>query len=153
MIAMPWSQWEDVGDQSEYVLEMGAIIEKIMPTVHTYMNPMYFRNFCDKFAMTIIPRYMRSIQACKRISEMGTQQLGIDAHEIKTILLQLPAVGAPDDFEVPARYTKFVNNEMLKVSSRCGSVRSSRLPCARCVYLQYSFLMCACLPACRWSWC
>jgi hypothetical protein len=59
MSKLSWATWEDVGDQSNYIIEMGQAIQAYLPTVRKTIYPMYFLNFCDK-----VPHPVNSKDIC-----------------------------------------------------------------------------------------
>jgi hypothetical protein len=82
---------------------------------------------------SFIPHLIQTLFKCRRISEVGAQQLMLDFTAIKTILLELPKSGKPDPAPV-TRYSKHVQKEMgkaellLKVISSPGSTARFLLP-------------------------
>ena len=110
---MAWANWGTVGDQSDYINTIQYEIEQFVPTLREMLPPVYFSSFCDKWAASCLPRYLQAILKCKRINEMGTQQLLLDTYGLKTIALKFPTVGAEGDGAVvPPRYTKLVSTEL-----------------------------------------
>ncbi|CAE7315127.1 VPS53 [Symbiodinium sp. KB8] len=122
-----WWTLADVGDLSAYVSTVDATLRKLMPPVRQVLRncPGAFRSFCDKFARAFTARYMGALFNCKRIGEMGAQQLLLDAQGIKSVLLDAPAlVGEGDDGDssgvggghsVPTVYKNFVSREMPRI--------------------------------------
>ena len=74
MVKMPWMTIEGVGDESPYVGAIRAELKAFIPTLRSLLSPVYFRNFCDKFASAFLPHFGRSLTKCKRIGDMGAQQ-------------------------------------------------------------------------------
>eukprot|EP00741_Cyanophora_paradoxa_P011209 tig00020554_g10829.t1 len=114
MTRMNWSAVEAVGDQSPYVSTIGGIFQSTVPTLAHLLSDTHFRFFCDKLVASLIPRYVVSIYRCKRLNDIGAQQLQVDAHALKGLLLQIPATLT---HEVPASYQKYVEKEMAKVDT------------------------------------
>ena len=115
---MPWASWESVGDQSDYVVEIEQLVEQYVPTIRQMLPALYFNSFYDKFVASFLPKFLQVVLKCKRINEMGTQQLLLDTYGLKTMTLQLPVMGMPDNTTVvPARYTKLVTNELSRIET------------------------------------
>eukprot|EP00898_Chlorokybus_atmophyticus_P008215 jgi/Chlat1/8395/Chrsp80S07907 len=138
-----WGSLEGVGDQSEYVNMINQVLTSSVPQMHELMPPLYFRFFCDKLAASFAPRFYVNIFKCKRISETGAQQMLLDTHAIKTLLMDVPTMGSQAsvhvcvDYEsvsglvvllaelctlqqgvpVPASYSKYVTREMGKAEA------------------------------------
>ena len=53
----------------------------------------YFQFFVEKLAASFAPRFYNNIFRCKRFNDTGAQQLLLDTHALKTLLLELPALG------------------------------------------------------------
>ena len=81
------------------------------------LSPLYFRNFCDKFASAFFAKYYDLIRTQKRINEMGTHQLLLDLHSLKPALLALPTMGDESSPPAPAAYNKFILSESAKVET------------------------------------
>lgn len=98
------------------------------PAIRNLLSRVYFRNFCDRMAMTLLPRFLDCVARCKRVNEMSAQQMLLDLHSLKTLFLQLPTVQQNETDEmkyvipptlgrgggVTQRYTKFVNKAVDK---------------------------------------
>lgn len=98
------------------------------PAIRNLLSRVYFRNFCDRMAMTLLPRFLDCVARCKRVNEMSAQQMLLDLHSLKTLFLQLPTVQQNETDEmkyvipptlgsgggVTRRYTKFVNKAVDK---------------------------------------
>ena len=98
------------------------------PAIRNLLSRVYFRNFCDHMAMTLLPRFLDCVARCKRVNEMSAQQMLLDLHSLKTLFLQLPTVQQNETDEmkyvipptlgrgggVTRRYTKFVNKAVDK---------------------------------------
>lgn len=118
MIAMtrvPWATLESVGDQSEYVNGINLILSSSIPVFGTLLSPTYFQFFLDKLAASLGPRFYLNIYKCKHISETGAQQMLLDTQAVKTLLLDIPALGKKTT--VAASYSKFVSREMSKAEA------------------------------------
>lgn len=135
-----WSKLTEVGDQSSYVVEMQRAIKLVFPIVRKRLDDVLFRQFCDKFVRAFLVRYQAAIYRCKRIGEMGAQQLLLDAQALRTMLLTAPSIKPASDKQLlaiatdkpveeeddnsndsnenvppPAVYAKFVQKEVPRV--------------------------------------
>ncbi|KAJ2863084.1 Vacuolar protein sorting-associated protein 53, partial [Coemansia aciculifera] len=111
---VPWQSLQMVGDQSGYVLLISSAMEACTETIRKSMSgSRYFRSYCDKFAARFSERYMAAINTCGQISEVGAEQLLLDAQALKSTLLGMPLMGADRDetekkAQLPTAYTKIV---------------------------------------------
>ena len=111
MIKMMWSHVESVGDQSAYVTALANHVKQVIPLVRDNLasSRKYFTQFCVKFVNSFIPKFLHHVYKCKPISTVGAEQLLLDAHSVKTLLLDLPSVGSKVAArKAPASYTKIV---------------------------------------------
>ncbi|VAH82550.1 unnamed protein product [Triticum turgidum subsp. durum] len=115
MTRVPWSTLESVGDQSEYVNGISSILSSTVPVLGSLLSPTYFQYFLDKLAASLGPRFYLNIYKCKHISETGAQQMLLDTQAVKTVLLDIPALGKQTT--VAASYSKFVTREMSKAEA------------------------------------
>ena len=74
---MRWKEWDTVGDQSPYVSDIAAYLTTAVPKIRDLLSELYFKNFCNEVAQTFLPHFKDSIFRCKRISEMGSQQVSV----------------------------------------------------------------------------
>ncbi|XP_071057217.1 vacuolar protein sorting-associated protein 53 homolog [Onthophagus taurus] len=119
LIAMTKIQWQNidsVGDQSSYITALTTHFKNTIPTIRDNLSNSrkYYTQFCVKFANAFIPKFIRSIYKCKPINTEGAEQLLLDTHMLKTILLNLPTISSQIDRQAPASYTKVVNKGMTK---------------------------------------
>jgi hypothetical protein len=129
-----WASVTEVGDQSPYVAELSRLLRLVMPRIRARVGEDSFRVFCDKFARTFTSRYSSAIFRCKKIGELGAQQLLLDAQAIRALLLSAPTLrgisrsssaaddddvdgGAIDELAAPAPggYVNYVQREMPRV--------------------------------------
>ncbi|CAB0032556.1 unnamed protein product [Trichogramma brassicae] len=120
MIKMQWSSIETVGDQSGYVSTILSHLRQTIPVIRDQLSSCrkYFTQLCVKFVSSFIPKLTQQIFKCKPLSTVGTEQLLLDVHMLKTALLDLPSAGSSVQRKAPAMYTKVVikgmsNAEML----------------------------------------
>lgn len=91
----------------------------------------YYTQFCHKFVNSFIPRYINALYKCRLMngslgtnndtssavksdSSIGCEQLLLDTHSLKTILLDLPSIGSQVKRKPPPSYTKVVVKGMTK---------------------------------------
>ncbi|PNI23227.1 VPS53 isoform 1 [Pan troglodytes] len=136
MSKMQWQNVEHVGDQSPYVTSVILHIKQNVPIIRDNLasTRKYFTQFCVKFANSFIPKFITHLFKCKPISMVGAEQLLLDTHSLKMVLLDLPSIGSQVVRKAPASYTKIVVKGMtraemiLKVMAFFLRVRSRLLP-------------------------
>ena len=129
MTDINWSTFDIVGEESSYVRMIQTECVPFFATVRGLVPATYFRSFCDKFAVTFSSVYLSTLIRLKRIGEMATQQLLLDAYNLKTALLKLPVVevtahtpqrtnpsGATTSI-APAMYTKMVTKNFKRIET------------------------------------
>ena len=146
-----WGAFDEVGEESPYVATVHRTVHPFVAKVRELIPSSYFRSFCDKFALSFVTTYYRTLVGLKRISEAGTQQLLLDVYSIKTLVLKLPVLEAerrsalsPSAGKVPrphggtstnlsggstiapAMYTKMVNKEFRRLEVMLKLVGSPR---------------------------
>jgi hypothetical protein len=118
MTKMPWGTWESVGDQSSYVTQVNSMFAQYVPPVASNLSDAYHLFFCNLLAKTCIPLYEDHIFKCKRVNALGAQQLALDSHSIKSIILSIPKLRGdarkPSDRRTRA-FTRIVDREMGRV--------------------------------------
>uniref|UniRef100_A0A6I8REQ0 Vacuolar protein sorting-associated protein 53 homolog n=1 Tax=Xenopus tropicalis TaxID=8364 RepID=A0A6I8REQ0_XENTR len=116
MSKMQWQNVEHVGDQSPYVTSIIFHIKQSVPIIRDNLasTRKYFTQFCIKFANSFIPKFINHLFKCKPISMVGAEQLLLDTHSLKTVLLDLPSIGSQVIRKAPASYTKIVVKGMTR---------------------------------------
>ncbi|XP_021916800.1 vacuolar protein sorting-associated protein 53 homolog [Zootermopsis nevadensis] len=116
MSKISWQNIETVGDQSGYVTAVTSHLKQTVPVIRDNLasSRKYFTQFCVKFANSFIPKFIQHIYKCKPISTVGAEQLLLDTHMLKTVLLDLPSIGSQVNRKAPASYTKIVVKGMTK---------------------------------------
>ncbi|XP_004433382.1 PREDICTED: vacuolar protein sorting-associated protein 53 homolog [Ceratotherium simum simum] len=116
MSKMQWQNVEHVGDQSPYVTSVILHIKQNVPIIRDNLasTRKYFTQFCIKFANSFIPKFITHIFKCKPISMVGAEQLLLDTHSLKMVLLDLPSIGSQVVRKAPASYTKIVVKGMTR---------------------------------------
>uniref|UniRef100_T1J5E2 Vacuolar protein sorting-associated protein 53 homolog n=1 Tax=Strigamia maritima TaxID=126957 RepID=T1J5E2_STRMM len=133
LTAMGKIQWQSVntvGDQSSYVSAITTHIKQTLPVIRANLAPSrkYFTQFCIKFANSFIPKFINHLFKCKPISTVGAEQLLLDTHSLKTVLLDLPSVGSQITRKAPASYTKIVVKGMTKAEMILKVVMAPHYP-------------------------
>ncbi|OBZ90694.1 Vacuolar protein sorting-associated protein 53 [Choanephora cucurbitarum] len=126
MTRLPWSTMDTVGDQSDYVSQILDIIKNNVGIVgKVVVNRRYYRTFSDRFAELFVTKFLVQIFKCKMISEIGAEQLLLDTHSIKTLLLEIPSIGASEGIiTVPSSYSRIVNKGITKIEAILKTVMS-----------------------------
>ncbi|XP_036393079.1 vacuolar protein sorting-associated protein 53 homolog isoform X2 [Megalops cyprinoides] len=116
MSKMPWQSVEHVGDQSPYVTSVIMHIKQNVPVIRDNLasTRKYFTQFCIKFTNSFIPKFINHLFRCKPVSMVGAEQLLLDTHSLKTVLLDLPSIGSQVVRKAPASYTKIVVKGMTR---------------------------------------
>lgn len=121
MTKMPWGSWESVGVESSYVEEIGRSFAEVMPVIaRTATEVKLFHHVCSQLVKSLIPRYQAAIFKCKRISEVGANQILVDIAVLKdNILLKIPAAGdlTGTRKKPPGSFTKYVIAAMAKAEA------------------------------------
>ena len=140
MAKMSWSTVETVGDQSAYVTALANHVKQAIPLIRDNLvnSRKYFTQFCVKFVSSFIPRFVQNLHRCKPVSTVGAEQLLLDTHSIKTLLLDLPTVKtisaaavtstAASAKKAPVSYTKIVVKGMTRAEMTLKVVMSSAEP-------------------------
>lgn len=116
MTKITWANVDSVGDQSSYVSQIISHLKTTIPTLRDNLSSSrkYFTQFCIKFANSFIPKFIQNVYKCKPISTAGSEQLLLDTHMLKTVLMELPSLGSQVKRQAPATYTKVVVKNMTK---------------------------------------
>ncbi|XP_060584875.1 vacuolar protein sorting-associated protein 53 homolog [Ruditapes philippinarum] len=116
MSKMSWSSVEAVGDQSGYVTAITGHLKTALPLIRDNLasSRKYFTQFCVKFANAFIPKFIGSLFKCKSVTAVAAEQLLLDTHSLKTLLLDLPSLGSSVTRKAPASYIKIVQKGMTK---------------------------------------
>lgn len=111
-----WQNVDTVGDQSPYITAITTHLKTTIPVIRDNLSQSrkYFTQFCIKFANSFIPKFIQNIYKCKPINTEGAEQLLLDTHMLKTVLLNLPSINSQINRPAPAAYTKVVTKGMTK---------------------------------------
>ena len=112
MCAVKWTEIDEIGeDTSNYMQELTSICRELMPQLGESLHSLYVRFYCDKFVASFVPRLIGNIYRCRRIGEVGAQQMQLDVGTLKQTLLDLPTLGQANATNA---YTKLVGAEVAK---------------------------------------
>jgi hypothetical protein len=111
-----WGTVDAVGDQSEYVSLIAAALTTHVTSIRKLLQgPKYFRTFCDRFTESFLTRYYASIMKCKPISEVGAEQMLLDTHSLRALLMQMTSIGEETRTQPPTAFVKLVGRGVLKI--------------------------------------
>ncbi|KAK7082196.1 Vacuolar protein sorting-associated protein 53 [Halocaridina rubra] len=115
MVKMNWMM-EQTGDQSPYVTAIAQHISSSVPLVrhNLHTSRKYFTRFCDKLAAAIVNKFVQQLYKCRPISGVGCEQLLLDCHALKAVMLQLPVVNSQVRRDPPQAYTRMVGRGMAR---------------------------------------
>lgn len=141
MSKIAWQNVGSVGDQSPFVNALIVQFKQTVPIIRDNLaaSRKYYTQFCLKFASAFIPKYINTLFKCRPTTTvvnssgavagvgseqsaaitttdniMGCEQLLLDTHSLKTVLLDLPSIGSLVQRKAPASYTKVVVKGMAK---------------------------------------
>ncbi|XP_018561685.1 vacuolar protein sorting-associated protein 53 homolog [Anoplophora glabripennis] len=116
MSKIQWQNVDTVGDQSPYITAITTHLKTTVPIIRENLSQSrkYFTQFCIKFANSFIPKFIQNIYKCKPINTEGAEQLLLDTHMLKTVLLNLPSISSQINRQAPAAYSKVVTKGMTK---------------------------------------
>lgn len=119
---MQWQNISNVGDQSPYVNSIISHFKQSIPTIRDNLvsSRKYYTQFCHKFISSFIPKFINNLYKCRPtnadgvVQAMGCEQLLLDTHSLKTVLLELPTIESQVNRKAPASYSKTVIKGMTK---------------------------------------
>jgi len=124
MVRVAWAAVEQVGDQSHYVSQLSAAVRATVPRLRDCLQTSrkYFTQFCLKFVSSFIPKFISQLYRCRPVGTVGAEQLLLDTHSLKTVLLDLPNLAeasgqqnrAAATRKAPAAFTKVVVKGMTR---------------------------------------
>ena len=115
MLKINWSAIDTPIGPSAFVTNMARVLQESFPFIRENLSDArkYFTQFCLSFSDSFIPKFIINIFKCKNLSQGGAEQLLLDTHTIKKILLELPILESVVK-SAPASYTKSVIKGMTK---------------------------------------
>ncbi|XP_027198394.2 vacuolar protein sorting 53 [Dermatophagoides pteronyssinus] len=92
MIRTQWSNWGTPIGHSQYITSIISIFHQSIPLIRENLSDCskYFYQFCQKFIQSFISKFIGNLFKCKPLSQGAAEQLLLDAHTLKKILLELP---------------------------------------------------------------
>ncbi len=122
-----------MGDQSAYVTALASTLRRATPLVRDNLvnSKKYFTQFCVRFASAFIPKFVAAVYRCRPLgAAVAAEQLLLDTHSVKTLLLELPAAGSSGAAakKPPASYARVVVKGMTRVEMTLKVVMSPATP-------------------------
>lgn len=116
MAKKSWHTMKSVGDQSDFINQLIYHFKAVFPLLrdNLHTSRKYFTQLCLKFANAFITKYITVLYKCRFHSTdgssniLGCEQLLLDTHSLKTVLLNLPSIESMVNRQAPANYTKVV---------------------------------------------
>jgi hypothetical protein len=85
-----WANIQSVGDQSDHINQMAQILKPQAIVIRkTFFSPKFFKQFCDKFIEAILKKFHDAIFKCKPLCETGAEQMLLDLHSLKNVLIEM----------------------------------------------------------------
>ncbi|KAJ6255075.1 vacuolar protein sorting-associated protein [Anaeramoeba flamelloides] len=113
-----WFSMTIMGDQSNFVTQIGSVISEIIPLISHYLSDNYFKFFCNKLINDFVPRFSNCIYQLRKIQGVGGSQLLMDMQLVKQILINIPSLRRThkgEKFRIFRTYEKYINKELAKV--------------------------------------
>jgi hypothetical protein len=118
-----WSCVPNVGDESSYIAIMKTTLSDVIPRLRNALSSTWFKNFCTKFALEFLEKYLNTIMTQKKITPIGAEQLLLDTNALKTLFLSLHHIGISsrdqekkNQLPIPATYTSFITSKFHHIS-------------------------------------
>ena len=147
MVKISWVAVEQVEDQSLYVSHVVQAIRAMVPRIKDCLQTRRksFNQFCIKFVSTFIPKFISNLCKCKPVGRVGAEQLLLDTHSLKNVLLDLPSLVVdgqvkPVGRKAPQAFTKVVVQGMTRAEMILKVVMSPMEP-PRAFVVQYMRLV------------
>ncbi|PAV59529.1 hypothetical protein WR25_16331 [Diploscapter pachys] len=111
-----WSAVDQVGDESPFVASIRSHLRNCIVCLRDMLSDRrkYFAHLCLKIATQLSHKFIGALFRCKNISTHGAEQLLLDAHSLKSFLLQLPSVNSAVAAKPPTAYVNSVNAALTK---------------------------------------
>ncbi|CAD7093978.1 unnamed protein product [Hermetia illucens] len=119
-----WQTINNVGDQSSFVNSIISHFKHTVPIIRDNLSASrkYYTQFCLKFVNSFIPKYINTLFKCRLTNAssdnthniLGCEQLLLDTHSLKTVLLDLPSIASTVNRKAPTSYTKVVVKGMTR---------------------------------------
>ncbi|CAG0916149.1 unnamed protein product [Notodromas monacha] len=116
MSKVAWSNVHGVGDQSQYVSGIEAVLKQNVPLIRDCLGASrrFFLQLCTRFANVFIPKFVQQLFKCKPLGTLAAEQLLLDTHMLKELLLNLPVLECTVVRKAPSSYTRIVLSGMGK---------------------------------------
>ncbi|XP_018009273.1 vacuolar protein sorting-associated protein 53 homolog isoform X2 [Hyalella azteca] len=118
LASIPKLNWllEQTGDQSSYVSQLSAHLSTTVPLVryHLHTSRKHFTRFCDKLAAGICIKFTQQVYRCRPINSIGCEQLLLDCHALKAVLLHMPVMASKVIRDPPVSYTRMVTKSLAR---------------------------------------
>lgn len=113
----PWGRMENVGDQSGYVGELLKSVRSRCASILQMLQhkQQYARAFCDNLVEALTNTYIANIALCRPISEVGAEQMLLDAYALKKALIDLPQLVSEKPQPPQPAYAKRVAQTLSKI--------------------------------------
>lgn len=100
-------------DESRLIRDMTHILHEYMLTCGSLLPANTLRFLLDKMAVSIIPRYTRTLYELRYLSEQGVAAMRVDAAALERIFLHLPNYNDPERLPSSAlsSYVRLVRRE------------------------------------------
>ena len=117
-ITMIKTNWLAVGTPigpSVYAVTITSRLQQSFPFIRDSLQDArkYFALLCNKFAATFVPKFISFLYKCKPLNREGAEQLLLDTHTMKKVLMELPTWES-NVKTAPATYTKAIIKGMNK---------------------------------------
>ncbi|XP_055858005.1 vacuolar protein sorting-associated protein 53 homolog [Episyrphus balteatus] len=138
MSKVQWQNISNVGDQSPFINTIIAHFKQSIPTIRDNLatSRKYFTQFLHKFVSSFIPKFVNTLYKCRPTNSdgsnniLGCEQLLLDTHSLKTVLLDLPSIGSSVNRKAPTSYTKVVVKDMSRAEMIIKIVMTQIQPAA-----------------------
>lgn len=136
MTKVQWQNISNVGDQSPYINSIISHFKQGIPVIRDNLatSRKYYTQFCHKFINSFIPKFINNLYKCRPTNSdgigniMGCEQLLLDTHSLKTVLLDLPTIESKVNRKAPASYAKTVIKGMTKAEMIIKMVMANITP-------------------------
>ena len=116
-----WGKMVEVGDTSDYVKELAVGLNEHVKVVKKTMSETYFTYYLNKLVDLIQKKFLESLYKTRKLTDVATQRLQLDAFEIKTVLGNLIKVDVEarrnSNAQSQVTYINSVNKKMAKVEN------------------------------------
>lgn len=138
MSKVQWQNISNVGDQSPFINTIIGHFKQSIPVIRDNLSTSrkYFTQFLHKFVSSFIPKFVNTLYKCRPTNSdgsnniLGCEQLLLDTHSLKTVLLDLPSIGSSVNRKAPTSYTKVVIKDMSRAEMIIKIVMTQVQPAA-----------------------